>query len=182
MTLRQHLNLLEAAAQLEKISLDKLPYPMSALEPAVSRDTVRIHYDILTKKYFKKYDETGDLFQKAGAVLHNEFFWPMLQKYNRKNSPSSELEAQIKKAHGSLKAFKEQVSESAAGLQGNGWVFVMQDLQIVTVQNHVIRPGIVLGVDLWEHSTSDYEFDRAAFLDEFWNIVNWDLFEERVNP
>lgn len=181
MTLRPLIDLLEASSQVEKISLDPLPYPMGALEPAMSRENVRVHYKILTANYFKKYEETGDLFQKAGAVLHNDSFWPMLRKYDRKNKPSADLEGKIKKAHGSLDKFKEKVLDEAKALQGNGWVFVMQDLQVISVQNHVIKPGIVLGIDLWEHSTRDFDFQRPDFLEEFWHIVNWDLFEERLS-
>ena len=180
MTLRPLIDLLEASSKLEKLQMNPLPYSMSALEPAMSRENVRVHYKVLTANYFKKYEETGDLFQKAGAVLHNDFFWPMLKAYDRKNKPSAELEAKIKDSHSSLDKFKEKVLEEAKGLQGNGWVFVMQDLQVISVQNHLLKPGIVLGIDLWEHSTRDFDFQRVDFLEEFWNIVNWDLIEEKL--
>jgi Fe-Mn family superoxide dismutase len=143
----------------------------------MSRENVRVHYDILTKKYFKKYEETGDLFQKAGAVLHNQYYWPMMRAYDNKNKPSKTLMERIETTHGDFKKFKAEVVEKALSLQGSGWALIMEDLQIQIIQNHVIKPGIVLAIDLWEHQTVDYEFDRVPFLGEFWNVVDWTKLE-----
>ena len=173
MDLRTARQLVEAAEKLETIHMAPLPYKLDALAPALSRDNVRIHYEILTKKYFSKYAETGDLFQKAGAVLHNDFYWPCMQPYSKNNEPQGALRDQIDSTHGSFKKFQDKFQELAVSIQGNGWVLLMQDMQLQTVQNHVIKPGIVLAYDQWEHSLTDYEFDRVKALTEWWNVVNW---------
>ena len=37
---------------------------------------------------------------------------------------------------------------------------------------------IIMALDVWEHAYYvDYKNDRAKFVENFWNIVNWD----RVN-
>jgi len=180
MNLRDHLNIVEASTQLEEIKLKPLSYPLYALEPCMTMRNVQVHYDILTKKYFKKYAETGDLFQKAGAVLHNDYYWPMLRPYDKNNSPSKKTMEKIEESHGDFKQFKENILEKATRLQGSGWVFVMEDLQIQMVQNHLIKPGIIMGIDLWEHQTVDYKFDREEFLKEFWYVINWEIFEKRM--
>jgi superoxide dismutase, Fe-Mn family len=180
MSFREHMKLIEAAAQLEEIQLNKLPYALGALEPAMSRNSVDVHYNILTKNYFKKYEATGDLFQKAGAVLHNSYFWPLLQPYNKNNQPSKSLVEKINKTHKSLTAFKKAIVDAALTIQGNGWVLIMSDLQIQTIQNHILRPEIAMGIDLWEHTTVDYNFNREEFFSEFWNVVNWNELESRV--
>lgn len=180
MNIRHHMDLLEAATKLEELEIKPLAYSLGALAPCMSKHNVDVHYNILTKKYFKKYAETGDLFQKAGAVLHNDYFWPMLQKYDTKNKPSKDLEQKISQIHGSLKNFKKAVEEQALLLQGNGWVFVMEDWQIQIVQNHVIKPGILFAIDFWEHTTVDHDFDRVTFLKDFWNILNWQALDKIV--
>ena len=181
MDIRQHINLLEAAVKIEELKIKPLPYSLDALTPCMSRKCVDIHYNILTKKYFKKYAETGDLFQKAGAVLHNDYFWPKLKKYDTKNKPSKELEKKIREAPGSLKNFKKIVEEQALAIQGNGWVFVMDDWQVQTVQNHVIKSGILFAIDCWEHSVVDWDFDRSAYIKDFWNILNWESLEDATS-
>lgn len=173
MDMRTARTLVEAASNAEPIHMDTLPYALDALAPALSKENVRIHYEILTKKYFDKYAETGDLFQKAGAVLHNDFYWPCMQPYDKKNEPQGELRDQIDSAHGSFQKFQDKFQELAVSIQGNGWVLLMQDMQLLTVQNHMIKPGIVLAYDQWEHSLTDYEFDRVKALTEWWNVVNW---------
>lgn len=180
MSFRHHIALVEQATAIEEIHLDRLPYSLDALEPAMSEKSVDVHYNTLTKNYFKKYEATGDLFQKAGALLHNNFFWPLLQPYNKRNKPSKELLAKIQNTHGNFESFKNAVIEKALSIQGNGWVLILTDLQIVTIQNHILRPEIAMAIDLWEHTTVDYDFNREKFFSEFWNVVNWSELEERV--
>jgi Fe-Mn family superoxide dismutase len=177
MSLREHIHLVEAASKLEPIKISPLPYKTKDLEPAMSEHSVDVHYNTLTKNYFKKYKATGNLFQKAGALLHNDFFWPLLKPYSKNNKPSADLMRKINAAHKSLDLFKKSVVESALSIQGNGWVLIMEDLQIQTIQNHVLKPGIAMAIDLWEHTTVDYDFNREKFFQEFWNVVNWDKLE-----
>jgi superoxide dismutase len=177
--MRSTINLVESTT-LAPIKLDALPYKVDALEPVMSKSCVDVHYHILTRNYFKKYHATGDLFQRAGAVLHNDHYWPMMQPFDDKNKPSNKLTDVISESHQSLKQFKEHVLSAALGVQGNGWVLIMQDLQIQTVQNHVIKPGVVLAIDVWEHATVDHNYNRELFFKKFWNIVNWSKMEGNI--
>lgn len=181
MDLRTAAKLIESAQQIEKLQMTALPYKLNALEPCMSKNCVDVHYNTLTKKYFTKYEETGDLFQKAGAVLHNDHYWPLMQSYNTKSKLPSELLKKIDQTHGSLAKFKDAITQAGMGIQGNGWVFIMQDLQIQTVQNHVIKDGIALAVDVWEHATVDHDFNREKFFSQYWNVINWEKLLEKVN-
>lgn len=181
MDIKQARLLVEQAETWAPITMDKLSYPLNALDPVMSESCVKVHYQILTKKYFDKYKATGDLFQKAGALLHNDVYWPLMQPYHKQNPCPKSLEEQISDQHGSIKKFKDLVLEQAMGIQGNGWVFIMQDLQIQTVQNHVYKPGIACAIDMWEHATVDHDFNRESFLKGFWNIVNWQKLEQKLS-
>ena len=148
MDIKAAVQLIEASQTQEKITQDDLPYSRDALEPCMSKKCVTVHYDILTTKYFDKYRETGDLFQKAGALLHNNFYWPMMQPYQKVNTPGKTIKHRIEQNHTSLAKFKTAVQDAAKTVQGNGWVLIMQDLQIQTVQNHVLKPGILWAIDI----------------------------------
>jgi superoxide dismutase len=43
-----------------------------------------------------------------------------------------------------------------------------------------LKPGIAMAIDLWEHTTVDYDFNREKFFTEFWNVVNWDHLELKI--
>lgn len=174
MDLRTAANLIESAQQIEKLHMTPLEYKLDALAPCMSKHCVDVHYHTLTKKYFAKYEETGDLFQKAGAVLHNDYYWPLMQPYDTKNKCPGPLVDKIDQTHGSFSKFKDAVTEAGMSIQGNGWVFIMQDLQIQTVQNHVLKNGIACAIDVWEHATVDHDYNREKFFKQYWHVVNWE--------
>ena len=180
MDLRSAVDIVESAQKIEPIKMSPLPYKQGALEPALSADNVRIHYNILTKKYFTKYAETGDLFQKAGALLHNNYYWAGMKPYHKGNKPQGAVADKIDNIYKNFRNFQDAWLEQALKIQGNGWVFLMSDLQIHTVQNHVLKEGIVLAYDQWEHSLTDYDFDREKALKEWWNVVDWTKVEQNI--
>ena len=173
MNIRHTINLIEQSQKIEEIHMDPLPYKLSALEPCMSEKCVKVHYQILTQKYFDKYAATGDLFQKAGASLHNDYYWPCMQPYAAKNQPTDKLQDLIDNAHGSVRKMQDKIVETALTIQGNGWVLIMQDLQIQPIQNHILKPGIILAIDIWEHATVDYDYNREKYFENYWNIINW---------
>lgn len=177
MNIRDSIRIVEQSLHPTTLHISKLPYKKSALEPCMSENCVRVHYDILTKKYFTKYEETGDLFQKAGALLHNDYYWPCMKPYDTKNQPSAHMRDLIDQTHGDMKKLQNKVLETALNIKGNGWVLILKDLQIIPIQNHVLVPEIILAIDIWEHATVDYDYNREKFFTNYWNIVNWDKVE-----
>jgi Fe-Mn family superoxide dismutase len=168
-------NLIETKENLKCLPLK---YSESALEPVMSKHNVEVHFQILTKNYFKKYAKTGDLFQKAGAVLHNSY-WQCLKPYDVKNTPTPKIMELLEKNYGSWKKFEDNWIEEAIKVHGSGWVMLNKSGKIITVQNHKIVPHI-LPTDLWEHATSDYSYNKENFLKDFWKIVDWDVVESRL--
>ena len=179
--MRQHISIIEAAESSQELKMLPLEFDTDALWPSMSDHCVDVHYNTLTRRYFEKYEQTGDLFQKAGALLHNDHWWPLLKSYDESNKPSSSVVDRINKVHGSLRNFKKSIREAAMGIQGNGWVLIMEDLALQPIQNHLWVPGIAMAVDVWEHATVDWDFDRTAYIDNLWHVLNWDHLESKLS-
>lgn len=164
------------------LTLADLPYPRDALEPVISKVAVDVHYGTLTKNYVKKYNETGDPFQKAGAELH-EIWWKNLRPPTTPNDPDGKFREKICiELYKGIDKFKEAVAEQATTIHGNGWCAVLQDGEIVQIPNHkLLGTKIVLLIDLWEHSYFlDYKSDKKKYVENIWKIVNWDVVNQRM--
>lgn len=163
----------------KRYKLPKLGFKFNDLQPVMSSKTVETHYDVLTRNYFKKANKTGDDFQVAGALLHQNF-WQGLRPPTD-SRPTALVEDWIDNKFESFVKFKKQFKEQATTIQGNGWCALMKSGKIKQIPNHRNFVGIVLLLDMWEHAYFlDYLTDKDAYVDNFWRIVNWDTVEERL--
>jgi len=103
-------------------------------------------------------------------------------------SPKGEIADAINKKYGSFDKFKEEFSKKAATLFGSGWTWLVKtksgDLDIIQAQNadNPITEGHtpLLTCDVWEHAYYlDKQNRKPAYVDDFWNIVNWEKVNER---
>ena len=103
--------------------------------------------------------------------------------------PSGALLKEIEKYFGSFDSFKKQFTEAAKQLKGWGGqslsgLHASRHLEILQSERHMILtqwdtiPLLVL--DVWEHAYYlQYKNNRAEYVDNWWNIVNWKNVEER---
>ena len=174
--LREWIDLLEAN---EALKLEKLPFAKDALSPVMSKETIDIHYDTLTKDYYKN-AKSGDVFQIAGAFLHG-MFWENLRAPADGNKPSGDCLELINDKFGSFAKFKTECEECATTIKGNGWCALTKSGKCVQIANHKKRSDIILLIDMWEHAYfMDYGADKKKYVKEFWKIVNWDVVEGRL--
>jgi Fe-Mn family superoxide dismutase len=184
--------------------LPPLPYDYNALEPHIDEATMKLHHDIHHAGYVKglnaaeealaKAREAGDMsairklcddlaFHGSGHYLHN-IFWENMSP-NGGGKPSGDLAAAIDKYFGSYEAFEKQFKAAAATVQGSGWgllVWAPQDggrLEILQAEKHnnLTQWGctVLLAIDVWEHAYYlNYQNKRPAYIDAFFNVVNWD--------
>ena len=182
------------------IVLPPLPYAKDALEPQMSRETLDYHYGKHHKAYVDKVnsliggtefgdasleelvaESAGEIFNNAAQVWNHTFFWNCLSP--RRQSPGREISRALE-ALGGFESFQTQFDQAASGLFGSGWTWLVKDarntLKIMTTSNAntPLRDGHVplLTCDMWEHAYYiDHRNDRAAYLKNFWPLVNWEF-------
>lgn len=131
-------------------------------------------------------DKQGPVRNNAGGHYNHALFWKMLSP-NGGGAPSGELADAINSTFGSLDELKEKFNAAGVGQFGSGWAWLIHNgsgLEVVSTPNQdsPISDGKtpLLGADVWEHAYYlKYQNKRPAYLDAFWNVVNWDYVAER---
>ncbi len=129
-------------------------------------------------------------FNIGGHILHS-LFWPNLAPTGKGGGkPSGVLGDVIEKEFGSFERFKKEFSQAAVSVEGSGWAalsFCRQTNRPIIMQiekhNTNVYPmfRILMVLDVWEHAYYlDYKNERAKFVDAFWNIVNWNKINKRL--
>jgi len=167
----------------ETLILVDLPYGYADLEPVMERETVKLHYDVLSRGYVDRFNrgEGDPRFNKAGAMLHN-LFWPQLQKPVINNVPRGASLALIESKHGSFEDFRDAMIETATGFQGSGWVYLSRSGDIKTLANQTWANDIIMPLDVWEHAyLLDHGGDRRKYLRSLFRCINWNVINDRLN-
>lgn len=124
------------------VKMIELPYPIDALEPYYSKETLDLHYNILYKGYVDNTNKTQEKlnvvrndnnfenikclerdlsFYGSGAILHKLFFENMGPAIP--TSPDVNLMEQITKDFGNYDKFKNQFTEAAKAVEASRLVF-----------------------------------------------------------
>ena len=134
----------------------------------------------------------GGIFNNAGQILnHNLYFTQFTPVNELSNERMSELEIMkaIERDFGSFDAFKAEFEQKGVTLFGSGWVWLSADKDgrlVITQEtnaNNPITKGLkpLLTMDVWEHAYYiDYRNRRAAHLQALWQIINWEVINQRV--
>lgn len=130
-------------------------------------------------------------FNIGGHLLHS-LFWGNLAPSTKGGGgkPSGVLAEWIDKEFGSFERFKKEFTQAATSVEGSGWAALTlcrqtNRLMIMQVEKHNtnVYPmfRIVMVLDVFEHAYYiDYKNDRAKFVENFWNIVNWSEVNKRL--
>lgn len=184
---------------MEKYKLPDLPYGYKHLEPYISEELLRLHHDKHHAAYVASANALIDKnetrsksfsFNVGGHILH-DIFWKVMSPQNSgENKPSEKILEEINKNFGSLEKFKTEFSETAKSVEGSGWAVLACDsenknLNIIQIEKHNVNlypeQKILLCLDVWEHAYYlDYKNDRGKFIENWWNLVNWQEVEKRL--
>jgi Fe-Mn family superoxide dismutase len=179
--------------------LPELPYPSSALAPAMSEDTVKTHH---LKHHAKYVEVTNQLLEKLGwqtptleevvqqAHQSNEkkLFNNAAQAWNHglywvsmtpeRTQPSPALAEAIQQAFGGQAGLKEQFVTEGVNHFASGWVWLVSEggaLKVISTHDAddtLTRQGVkpLIVCDLWEHAYYlDTKNDRKTFLERWFD-------------
>ncbi len=203
-------NVVNAKGEDKKFKLPPLPYAENALAPYISERTIQFHYGKHLLAYVNntnnlkagtEFDDmnladivkksTGGLFNNAAQVFNHVFYFEALQAYAAdKVVPKEKIKELIDKNFGSFDAFKEKFTQAGTTLFGSGWVWLIIDkdekLEIMQTGNadtpikYDKKP--LLTMDVWEHAYYlDTQNARPKYIENFWNVINWEAVEKRLN-
>ena len=154
----------------------------------------------LLEKFMKSRKEGSDMDMKASAKelsfhiggyrLHS-LFWENMAPAGKGGggAPKGELAKAIDAEYGSFERFKKEFTQAASSVEGSGWAAltycrIAERPGIMQIEKHNVNviPGfaILMTLDVWEHAYYlDYKNDRNKFIEAFWNIVNWNVVNDR---
>jgi superoxide dismutase, Fe-Mn family len=162
--------------------LPTLPYPVDALAPYMSAETLEFHHGKHHKAYVDKLNEltaegpyrgmsleniisaSADrpedrtLFNQAGQHWNHSHFWLGMKKDGGGAIPGT-LERQIIADFGSVKQFESDFKAACIAQFGSGWAWLVFDGNklVVTKTSNADTPltqnhAALLTCDVWEHS------------------------------
>ena len=186
-----------------------LPYAPEALEPVISRKTLEFHHGKHLAGYVNNLNgllkdsplaglsleeivckSDGGILNNAGQILNHNLYFGQFCAPKADNSPVGELAAAIVRDFGSFEAFKEEFQKKGATLFGSGWVWLSADKGgklIITQETNAANPiqkGLkpLLTFDVWEHAYYlDYQNRRPDHLAALWQIIDWNVIENRYS-
>lgn len=191
-----------------KFSLMALPYEADALQPVISKDTIGFHHGKHLAAYVNNlnallpgsgFEEasleeivckaSGGILNNAGQILNHELYFGQFK--GKEASPLREglVGSAIKRDFGSFEAFKDEFQKKGATLFGSGWVWLSADRDgklVITQEPNAANPvqkGLkpLLTFDVWEHAYYlDYQNRRPDHLAALWQIIDWNVIEERL--
>ncbi len=163
-------------------TLAPLPYPIDALDPVLSANTLGYHHGKHHKGYVDNLNrllagtelagqplETvilrtagqaaqAAVFNNAAQVWNHNFYWQSLRPRGG-GEPPAELAHRLDEAFGSVAACKKELAAAAMAQFGSGWAWLVADgerLRVVKTSNAELplTQGLrpLLTVDVWEHA------------------------------
>jgi len=189
-----------------KHELPKLPYGLKDLAPHISEKTLEFHYGKHHQAYVDNLnklipgtpfeeasletiikDASGPVFNNAAQIWNHSLYFSGLSPAGG-GIPGELIKEAIDRNFGSFPEFREMFTRAAASLFGSGWAWLVKDynggLNIIQEGNagNPLRNGLtpILTCDVWEHAYYlDYQNKRPAYVEAFWNVVDWNVVSAR---
>ena len=191
-------------------TLPELPYDYAALEPHISARIMELHHSKHHQAYVAGANaaieqlasarESGNYaaigtFEKnlafhLGGHTNHSVFWTNMSP-DGGDKPIGQTAAAIDEFFGSFDGFRAHFQANAMAIQGSGWSMLtwdvvaqrMQIVQLYDQQGNVPLGTIpLLLLDMWEHAYYlQHANDKATYIAQWWNVVNWSDVEARLD-
>ncbi|CAL1535296.1 unnamed protein product [Lymnaea stagnalis] len=193
-----------------KHTLPDLKYDFNALEPYISADIMKLHYEKHHQTYINNLNVTEEKLSEAvskkdittiinlqpalrfngGGHINHSIFWQNLSPKGG-GEPTGDLLQQIKEDFNTFDQMKKELVAASVAVQGSGWGWlgyspVNGRLRIATCSNQdplEATTGLIplFGIDVWEHAYYlQYKNVRADYVNAIFNIANWSDVSERL--
>jgi Fe-Mn family superoxide dismutase len=125
----------------------------------------------------------------GGGYYNHNLYWENMGP-NCGGEPHGNVAKAIEKYFGGFTAFKAEMEKTGLGRLGSGYAwFSRKDdgafiIHATLNQDSPVSEGLtpILVVDVWEHAYYlKYQNRRADYLASWWNLVNWNVVEQRIN-
>ena len=126
----------------------------------------------------------------AGGHANHTLFWEIMSPSGG-GEPSGALADAIASTFDSLDALKQLMNETGVKRFGSGWSWLVWDGTGLAVYSTANQDSPILksyddvpllGIDVWEHAYYlKYQNKRPAYLEAWWNVVNWPEVERRYS-
>ncbi len=142
------------------------------------------------KQILRNVRQYSNKVRNNGGGFYNHFlYFENMTPENK--SPKGRLKQAIVDNFGSLAKLKKEFLTAGLDQFGSGWVWLVQNgnvLNIITTPNQdnplmdkSFRGEILLGMDVWEHAYYlKHKADRKSYIQDFFNVIDWDVVEERM--
>jgi len=124
----------------------------------------------------------------GGGYFNHNIFWENLT--GEKTEPQEKTLGLINDSFENFEKFKEEFTAKSLSLFGSGWVWLalnndkLEIIQTPNQDNPITNSDIkiLLASDLWEHAYYlKYQNRRNEYVESFWNVINWNIVEARLN-
>ena len=122
----------------------------------------------------------------VGGHANHSLFWEIMSP-DGGGEPEGALADAIGSTFGGLDQLKDAVNDGGVKRFGSGWTWLVWDgtgLSVYSTPNQdspIMQSDVpLLGIDVWEHAYYlSYQNKRPAYLEAWWNVVNWQEVERR---
>ena len=122
----------------------------------------------------------------VGGHANHSLFWEIMSP-DGGGEPGGALRSAIEDAFGSFEELRTAVNDGGVKRFGSGWTWLVWDgtgLAVYSTPNQdspISQSDVpLLGIDVWEHAYYlKYQNKRPAYLEAWWNVVNWPEVERR---
>jgi Fe-Mn family superoxide dismutase len=132
-------------------------------------------------------DVRQTVINNGGGHVNHTMFWEIMGP-NSGGEPTGAIAASIRQTFGSFDAFKTAFNEAGTKRFGSGWAWLVMNrngqLEVTSTANQdsPLMQGLypIMGNDVWEHAYYlKYRNKRDEYLNNWWNVVNWEVINRR---
>lgn len=135
----------------------------------------------------------GAVRNNGGGHANHTLFWKIIGP-GKGGAPVGKLAAAIDAELGGFEKFKSAFAAAGATRFGSGWAWLVvtadkklavgstanQDTPVMGKAVAGLEGKPIIALDVWEHAYYlNYQNRRPDYIAAFWNVVNWEVAEER---